>query len=106
MLGFAVVLGMGLSTVQMNAMGMSMAGMSMAGTTMPGMNDCGGCKDTPSGAKNTICDAACAASIIAVTPQVSTPVIRLTMDRPLLQSPMQFGWTASPNPHPPKLALI
>ena len=101
MLGFVVVLGMSLSAFQVNAMG-----MGMPGTTMSGMHDCDGCKDMPSGAKNVICDAACAAAVAAATSQVPMLVIRLTMDRPLLRSPMPFGWTASPNLHPPKLALI
>ena len=101
LLGIVVVLGMSLSAVQVNAMG-----MDMPGTTMSGMHDCGGCKDMPSGAKNMVCDAACTVAVVAAAPQVSMLVIRLTMDRPLLQSPMPFGWTTAPNPHPPKLALI
>lgn len=101
LLGFVVVLGMSLSAIQVNAMG-----MSMPGTTMSGMRDCAGCKDMPSGAKNVVCDAACAAAVVVTLPQVSVLAIWLTMDRPLFQSPMPFGWTTAPNPHPPERALI
>lgn len=100
MLGLLLALGMSLSVLQPSAMaaGMAMSMQHMAGS---GMGDCGSCKDNPEGAKSMVCDAACAA-VIATVPQFAVLVIRLSMDRPLFQSPMPSGWTASPNPHPPQ----
>jgi hypothetical protein len=105
-LGFLLALGMSLSVVQAGAMA---AGMAMPAHQMvaSGMHDCGACKSTPAGAKGMVCDAACAAGVIATVPELSMLMIRLTVDRPLFDSPMPSGWTALPNPHPPKrVALI
>ena len=101
MLGLLMALGMSLSVVQASnmAVGMTMAGQQMSGS---GMGDCGLCKDGPSGAKIMVCDAACAAPVNATVPQFAALLINLPVDHPLSQSPILSGWTASPNPHPPK----
>ena len=105
-LGLLLALGMSLSVVQAGAMAASMA-MSAQQMAATGMGDCSACKDTTSGAKSMICDAACAAAVTATVPQFAALVIRSTVDRPLFQSPMPSGWAASPNPHPPQqIALI
>jgi hypothetical protein len=106
MLGLLVAFGMSLSVVQAGAMaaGMAMSAQHMAAS---GMSDCGSCKDSPGGAKAMVCDAACAAAVIATVPQFAVLMIHVSVDRPLFQSPMLSDWTASPNPHPPKhFALI
>jgi hypothetical protein len=106
MLGLLMALGMSLSVVQASNMaaGMTVAGQQMSGS---GMGDCGLCKDGPSGAKITVCDAACTAPVNATVPQFVALLIKLPVGHPLSQSPVLSGWTASPNPHPPKhVALI
>jgi hypothetical protein len=106
MLGLLVVLGMSFFVVQASNMaaGMTMAGQHMSGT---GMGDCGSCKDGPGGAKIMVCDAACAAPVNATVPQFTALQIQRAVEQPLSQSPILSGWTASPNPHPPKhIALI
>jgi hypothetical protein len=106
MLGLLVVLGMSLSGVQASTMaaGMAMSAQQMAAS---GMGDCSACKDSPSGAKTMVCDATCAAVVIAMVPQFAALVIRSHAERLPLQSPMPTGWTASPNPHPPQhVALV
>jgi hypothetical protein len=101
MLGLLVTLGMSLSVVQASNMA---TGMTMAGQQMPanGMDHCGPCKDGPGGAKIMVCDAACAAPVNATVPQFAALLIKLPVNHPLSQSPVLSGWTASPNPHPPK----
>jgi hypothetical protein len=106
--GLLLALGMSLSVVQASAMtadsAMTMSTQQMSGSSM---GDCGSCKDIPGGAKSMVCDAACAAAVVAIVPYIAVPVVQLPMDRPLFQSPMLSGWTASPNPPPPKhVALI
>ncbi|HEY3145067.1 MAG TPA: hypothetical protein VGJ75_01895 [Dongiaceae bacterium] len=106
MLGLLLALGMSLSVVQAGAMA---AGMAMSAQQMSanGMGDCSSCKDSPGGAKSMVCDAACTAAVIATMPQLAVLMIRLPAEHPLFQSSMLSGWTASPNPHPPKrVALI
>jgi hypothetical protein len=92
---------MSFSVVQASNMaaGMTMAGQQMSGS---GMSDCGSCKDGPGGAKIMVCDAACAAPANATLPQFAALLIQRAVDQPLSQSPIPSGWTASPNPHPPK----
>jgi hypothetical protein len=104
MLGLFVALGMSLSVVQASGMAAGMSGQQMSAT---GMGDCSSCKDGPMGAKIMTCDASCAAAVNATLPQFAALLIQRPVDRPLSQSPMLSGWTASPNPHPPKrIALI
>lgn len=106
MLGLLMALGMSLSVVQASNMtaDMTMAGQQMSGS---GMGDCGLCKDGPSRAKIMVCDAACTAPVNATAPQFAALRIKLPVDHALSQSPDLSGWTASPNPRPPKhVALI
>ena len=106
MLGLLLALGMSLSVVQASNMA---AGMTMSGKQMSasGMGDCSSCKDIPGGGKIMVCDATCAAPVNATLPQFAALLIQLPAERPLSQSPILSGWTASPNPHPPKhIALI
>lgn len=106
LLGLFVALGMSLSAVQAGSMavGMPMADhqMSAGGTT-----DCNACKDIPGSAKMTQCDPTCVAPATATLPQSLTLLFERPLDRPLSQGSILSGWTASPNPHPPKaIALI
>jgi hypothetical protein len=101
MLGLLVALSMGLSVVQASNMA---AGMSMSGQQMSasGMGDGSSCKDGPGGGKVMVCDATCVAPVNATVPQFASLLIERPVDRPLSQFPILSGWTASPNPHPPK----
>ena len=101
MLGLLVALGMSLSVVQASdmAVGMAMPGHQMAAS---GTADCNACKDVPGGAKLMQCDATCVAPATATVPQYPALLIERPVDRPVSASPVLSGWTASPNPHPPK----
>jgi hypothetical protein len=106
MLGLFVVLGMSLSAVQAGSMaiGMPMPGHQMSGDSTA---DCSACKDVPGSAKIMQCDATCAAPATATLPQSPTLLFERPVDRPVSQGSTLSGWTASPNPHPPKpIALI
>lgn len=105
MLGLLVAMGMSLSVVQASNMA---AGMTMSGETMSvsGMDHCSSCKDDPDGAKMMTCGATCVPPMNATVPQFDALLVELPVDRPVSQSPMLSGWTASPNPHPPKLTAL
>jgi len=101
MLGLLVALGMSLSAVQASNMaaGMVMSSHQMAAN---GTGNCNGCNDGPGAAKIMMCDAACVAPATATVPQSPALLIEGPVNHPLSQSPTLSGWTASPNPHPPK----
>jgi hypothetical protein len=102
MLGLLVALGMSLSAVQASNMA---ADMAMSGHQMSasGSGSCNGCNDGAGGAKIMVCDATCVAPATATVPQSPALLIERPVDRPLSPGPALSGWTASPNPHPPKL---
>lgn len=105
MLGLLVALGMSLSAVQASKMatGMAMSGHQMSAS---GMGDCNSCKDDHGGAQMTACDVACVMAMNATMPQLVVFVMRLPADRPVSQPVTLSGWSASPNPHPPKHTAI
>jgi hypothetical protein len=104
MLGLLVAMGMSLSVVQASNMA---AGMTMSGETMSvGMDHCASCKVNPDGAKGMTCGATCVAPMNATVPQFDALLVELPVDRPVSHCPMLSGWTASPNPHPPKLIAL
>ena len=101
MLGLLVALGMGLSAVRASNMatGMAMSGHQMAAN---GTGNCSGCNEIPGGTKMMVCDATCVAPATATMPQSPYLLIERPVDRPVSQGLTLSGWTASPNPHPPK----
>jgi hypothetical protein len=102
MLGLFVALGMSLSAVQASNMAAGMMIMSGHQMSANGTADCAACKDVPGSAKLMQCDATCVAPAVATVPQSPALLIERRVDRPVSQSPTLSGWTASPNPHPPK----
>lgn len=100
-LGLLVALGMSLSAVQASNMaaGMAMPGHQMAAA---GAGHCDGCNDNAGGTKMMVCDATCVAPAMATVPQSLALLIERPVDRPFSQGSTLSGWTASPNPHPPK----
>jgi hypothetical protein len=101
MLGFLVALGTSLSVVQASDMAVNMA-MSGHHMSVSGMGDCTSCKHGPDGARMMACDVACVMAMNATMPQFVVLVIQLAEDRSVSQPLAPSGWTASPNPHPPK----
>jgi hypothetical protein len=101
MLGLLVALGMSLSAVHASNMAVD---MTMSGHEMSAgdMGDCSSCKHGPSGTQMMACDAACVMAMNAMVPPFVILLIELPVDRPVSQAPALSGWTASPNPHPPK----
>ena len=99
MLGFLVALGTSLSVVQASDMAVN---MTMSGHHMSVSGDCTSCKHDPDGARMMACDVACVMAMNATMPQFVVLVIQLAEDRSVSQPLAPSGWTASPNPHPPK----
>jgi hypothetical protein len=105
MLGLLLALGMSLSVVQASDMAVNMA-MSGDHMSVSGMGDCTSCKDGPGGARMMACDVACVMAMNATMPQFVVLLIQRAVDRPVSQPSAPSGWTASPNPHPPKPTSI
>jgi len=104
MLGLLVVMGMSFSVGEASNMA---AGMTISGETMSGsMDHCSSCKVNSDGAKMMTCGATCVAPMNATVPQFDVLLVELPVDHPVSQSPTLSGWTASPNPHPPKLIAL
>ena len=101
MLGFLVALGTSLSVVQASDMAVNMT-MSGHHMSVSGMGDCTSCKHGPDGARMMACDVACVMAMNATMPQFVVLLIQRAVDSPVSQPLAPSGWTASPNPHPPK----
>jgi hypothetical protein len=95
-LGLFVVLGLSLSVVQASGMAARMGMADMAG--------CDGCKDMPGNAKATSCGAACVALAAATVPEFPALLIERPLARYATLCAVVAPWSASPNPHPPRLA--
>ena len=81
------------------------ADMAMPGHQMSadGTGNCNGCNDGAGGTKMMMCDATCVAPAMATLPQSPALLIERPVDRPVSQGLALSDWTASPNPHPPKV---
>lgn len=109
MLGLLVALGMSVSVVQASnmAVDMTMSGHEMAASDMgtSDTGDCSACKDA--GAQMMACNDACVMAMNAMVPSFVVLLIQLPVDRPASRPATLSGWTAAPNPHPPKrIALV